>query len=862
MAANLYNRKMFNQQQRSPNTHLPVFNPRDQSYLTALKDWIYNESDPHIAAKNEEAAWNVHGPDWVPETKFPPRVESAIRSGLEFGASAYNGMGRTYDSAVDMGQAGAMGVADLATRGMEEGSQALAHGYDVAKSAVGNTVQAGLDSDLNSQENAADVINAGILGLGEYGVNTVEGTSQWLAERVNEAKDMYEYGEEMHQLGSDIISNKITQSDDYMVKREAARKSLAGSGNTRPTSDELHAEIARLEAGGAPLPENINLSNGGSQNTTGDGPVPGDPDMLNGDEFTDIPVDSSGGIPLLMDTKLKPGDLNMNASKFDMETNRKPTNAEYWRERGIELADENTKPYDGWDYIRDMSAGLLASDDESFFKSLGQASLLSNKNRAAAELRESTQSDVLAVKRWENEEKIKAAKLQQESVIEAARLRAGGPPDLKLVPGTSSSTTTGGVTVTRQLIAENSSIYGIPPENLESLGNGRYNFVSSTNDRDHADAMKFTQLQPLKQAITDKVDKPDTMRLLVDAGMQPLMSRPGFMEGRLGNREDTKELIGKLHKASFEGADKLAKLLEDGDGEDAATLARSLLDTGQLTRDMQKALNNVLLSSNDRGKINQMIGERARAQATAGWEENLPRTTADYMPEARDYVLENINWGIPEGNPARYNFDITKGFLDETNEYMGDIFGKDSGKTWLNADWLDVAEFTPNHALKSQWGNNNPMSKNDETPLWNKDQWELLVEEDPYTALRATNMVASIASKLTQGPNRKSKADAMEDVMATFIDANLLRGGDDAPGWDNIPPKFFELREWKQEPPTFSVGGVVHNTQQLREKKILWNGKNGHWFGFTEDGTYFTLTPKEARERKGWIIEDSISLKL
>ena len=410
-----------------------------------------------------------------------------------------------------------------------------------------------------------------------------------------------------------------------------------------------------------------------------------------------------------------------------LAANKKPdeTFEEFAKRIGVNLSD---KPYDNWDYIRDMSAGLLASKEDSFLGALGDASLLSNAARSKAEDRDDTKRTSVALTKFKYDEDTKTAAQKADAIVEAARLKAEADGNKDKLASKSHTSTVNGLKVTKTEVIsgfEDSPFVTTLPDNTRI-------YTVTENDVDALESKVWERGDDLIKRVDKGVQSERMDKLIQDAAtnktFQGVYLSKAIESGKLT------EFQNVMHANNIEGAAKLSEWTahpDEGDNaEKGAQLASMLEAGGRIGRDLytnfQAGLYNDLNNSQQE-KMKWHIADRARDMANAAHRMNPDENYSadEFITPAMDWVMDHMKWDDPDN---LFTFDSTSAQLEAMQLAHGDKLGKDFGNFVFSSD-MEAAEISKYDARHDDTFYQTPAHEAGENALWNMDQFELAKPE-------------------------------------------------------------------------------------------------------------------------------------
>jgi len=510
-----------------------------------------------------------------------------------------------------------------------------------------------------------------------------------------------------------------------------------------------------------------------------------------------------------------------------LESNKDPeeTLQEFAKRIGINLKD---KPYDNWDYIRDMSAGLLASKEDTFFGALGDAALLSNQQRDKAETGEDSKRSQLAVAKWKSDEDWKQLEVKNKALIDAATIKAGGENPLKLGPSLRTVDDGNGNKIEYKIIEKGKK--GLDPKRIVEI-DGINTLAVTSVDKGVLQERKFTHMTAFNKEAEDWVDSDR-----LDHQISYVGENTAWNENMLAKWKSTdsyKKTIVKLNDSKEDGAEKLANALEDGNAQEAFQYASALTQIGGVGKSLADAYYTGLLSQLSPGERNQIkttILSETRKRMEEKYDPANPKSYVawDFIQPATSYVLKNMKWD--ETGTLKFDLGSTQSELNNFRSGLDAITGEDRNKEWWTWGWLNQQEFVDGDPRK-ELGWEAPFNRPDESSIFNKNQWELLPEDQKQDV---ENIGSNIISTLKKDFNVSEK-QGINDILASITDSNSIGGGEDIWLWKNQQSKLRKPKQWYVEPIAYDKNNKRRSVDELRKKGIMWNGFKGEWFTFQKD---------------------------
>jgi hypothetical protein len=493
--------------------------------------------------------------------------------------------------------------------------------------------------------------------------------------------------------------------------------------------------------------------------------------------------------------------------------------------------DPKGQAYDPWDYIGDMSAALLASNNPRFLGALGEAALLSNKNRAAMEAAQNELREKLATAKYSSDQAWKQKAFDAEvDMYEAdmdiyGDLLEGKEVDWKTdAAGSFTEIGADDVETIWEPVKEGASyvLRNFPSAMVRQVGNVIY-LRKLKDDQAAAIDRNWEAYQTGSNKLSTMFDATDKMKANIDSWLMQTTAGGEFVIS-LKNIEGYDKIVEALRNGSEEAGIKLGELLEEGD-PDAAEVARALAQLPQVFQQFKKlAISGP--ASNLENSAYSAITQRAN--------------------EIADDELTKLTIGIPKGQRPRYNLGelrtkATKQAVDEINwdeeNFQFKFRGRGATSAQIEAaqsasedmrgiGWFNFAE-APAGYNKGYAPFHNP----DERALLNLDQPELAkpeIRDEVYIDMaNLHDLMVREGYDATQ---------ARWDINLSYDDSNLIYGGEDKPGWWKDSEATYKKPDtWYMEPKFYTLNGVQKPTSELRDKGIFWNGFKGEHYVFRNE---------------------------
>ena len=505
-----------------------------------------------------------------------------------------------------------------------------------------------------------------------------------------------------------------------------------------------------------------------------------------------------------------------------LESNKDPeeTLQEFAKRIGINLKD---KPYDNWDYIRDMSAGLLASKEDTFFGALGDAALLSNQQRDKAETGEDSKRSQLAVAKWKSDEDWKQLEVKNKALIDAATIKAGDENPLKLGPSLRTVDDGNGNKIEYKIIEKGKK--GLDPKRIVEI-DGINTLAVTSVDEGVLQERKFTHMTAFNKEAEDWVDSDR-----LDHQISYVGENTAWNENMLAKWKSTdsyKKTIVKLNDSKEDGAKKLAEALENGNAQEAFQYASALAQIPGVGKSLASAYYTGLLSQLSPGEQNQIkttILSETRKRMEEKYDPANPKSYVawDFIQPATSYVLKNMKWD--ETGTLKFDLGSTQSELNNFRDAINESTGTGIWNTITGGQM-----FSKNHPMNAL-GWETPWHSPDQNSIFSKSQWSLLSQDQKNDVHGMGSNITSILKK----DFNLTEAQANDDVITSLIDSNSVGGGEDSIGWKNQQSKLRKPKQWYVEPTAYDGAGKRRSVEELRKNGILWNGFKGEWFTFQKD---------------------------
>lgn len=551
------------------------------------------------------------------------------------------------------------------------------------------------------------------------------------------------------------------------------------------------------------------------------------------------------------------------------------------------------KPYSNWDYIRDMSAGLLASDNPSFLGALGEASLSSNANRskvvsendalnaklkvASANSKEAwAKLDFTEKNRWDAAQasaqsnfntaqaRVEAAKLIADAKLlaasttennkrkaasllaSAAALNVGGKVKYNDMRQTVTDMVNG-VEVTTVLKGVDYGIENIPPTFLRVI-DGKYFAAETSVNNAAASNRVYTKTATLHRDVQESIGKSTNLYNYAQAQAEGVSSNGQ----RLHVLKDTPEYLEFNKKLRTSGT-KLMDLYTaainstDPDGNDIRNFSAALASQPQLEAQYKNLLASgpmAEMSEKDftNGGMLDAINSRANSLVETAMKDypNRHYNPQDFIRQATNDVLANADFTLT--GPDRFLSTGSRSTNTDVRDLANEMYGGDEENFFFTFAATNMQNYPPSHPKAGRAIINSIGNRPDENSFINKTQWELLGKSGRNEVNREIGLVTDEIVRETNFTKKR----VIEDLYNSTIEANSIYGGEDVIGWNNIESKFYHPEFVYIEPKVYKdANGVEQPTSNLRSKNHAWNAFKGEWFTYDADENYVARRPKQ-----------------
>ncbi len=551
------------------------------------------------------------------------------------------------------------------------------------------------------------------------------------------------------------------------------------------------------------------------------------------------------------------------------------------------------KPYSNWDYIRDMSAGLLASDNPSFLGALGEASLSSNANRskvvsendalnaklkvASANSKEAwAKLDFTEKNRWDAAQasaqsnfntaqaRVEAAKLIADAKVLAASTKKGDEIEAARLLADAAALKVGskvkyndmkqtviemvnGAEVTTVLRGVESGIENIPPQFLRRI-DGKYYAVETSVNNAGASNRIYTKAATLHRDVQESIGKSTNLYNYAQGQAEGLSSNGQ----RLHVLKDTPEYLEfnkKLRKSGTKLMDLYTAAINstDPDGNDIRNFSAALASQPQLEAQYKNLLASgpmAEMSEKDftNGGMLDAINSRANSLVETAMKDHPYRhyNPQDFIRQATNDVLANADFTLT--GPDRFLSTGSRSTLGDVEDLANEMYGGDEENFFFTFAATNMQNYPPSHPKAGRAIINSIGNRPDENSFINKTQWELLGKSGRNEVNREIGLVTDEIVRETNFTKKR----VIEDLYNSTIEANSIYGGEDVIGWNNIESKFYHPEFVYIEPKVYKdANGVEQPTSNLRSKNHAWNAFKGEWFTYDADENYLARRPKQ-----------------
>jgi hypothetical protein len=502
------------------------------------------------------------------------------------------------------------------------------------------------------------------------------------------------------------------------------------------------------------------------------------------------------------------------------------------------------KPYSNWDYIRDMSAGLLASKNPSFLGGLGEASLDSNANRSKAVSDNNALDAKIKIASLDSKDawtKIKYKQAVDLELTKAAAVAKGAPEFKKGTVIKTEVRTTNGVEdtwITRTFINP-SDRNSIPIGQQRQLENGTWVWDEIKSNNSKVEARRHTKGEDLQSNINTYMGKPESL----DAHVNSVGRLYDYKDMPILGLKDSDAYntwIGKIMEWDSDIANQIQSSIDDGDGQATQSFINSKLQLSGLASSGRRLLESgplSELSGDERKAMTPVISKLSKQMARQAWSQDPggDYSAAQFVDKALRYMIPRIKWDL--SGDEKFEMGLSeKQIVDET-ETFDDYTGQGAFNMQRGTDNYYFADnyWQPTFQIAG------------ESQVFNKTQWDLLGRKGQSEVKLDSGR---IKDRLTRNFHIPA-AQAEEDVMHSFIESRSIWGGKDEWGSENSAPSYQPPDNWKVEPQYFDNIGDPYDVEDLRANKILWNGfGKGQWIFYEPDAKGVPrrkiITPRDA----------------
>lgn len=481
------------------------------------------------------------------------------------------------------------------------------------------------------------------------------------------------------------------------------------------------------------------------------------------------------------------------------------------------------REYSNWDYIRDLSAQLLASDSPRFLQALGQGQQVTAAKRdkiegANHDLKAKIKMKTLEARELANRERYKQ---EAKAKIEKYKNMYG---DLKLgqKPIYSSVYNKDNQEVSVKLwpVDKGDPRISRDPDSIV-VKDGKYFVIERATDNVKFENKVYTHLKDYKSDLMAKVDKPELIQSVVNDILMDEEKDGEFLLS-LQQMPGWDKLRGKFIEANEEAAVKMVNAIESGNAEEAAKWLETLQGMPQLMKAMKEFTYAGLasdMSDPDYKRIADLAGERAIKAAGIQFRDALNKNTTwnsnanmDFKNAVRS-VIRGIEWDA-KNSSLKYDLDNTKGERNKAASEIDTIAGTDTADDLFVVELFNQKEYPKSHTL----GKAGLKPKFNYDELSQNEQGEM---QKDFLKIQKNMVKRGIPAK-----------QASNSIMSSFIESNVIQG--DAPFWswwgsdsDNV--KYTAPDTWHIEP------GSPEKRDEARANGWDWDGFQGHWFYYATD---------------------------
>ena len=503
---------------------------------------------------------------------------------------------------------------------------------------------------------------------------------------------------------------------------------------------------------------------------------------------------------------------------------------QFAKDLGVDLGD----PYDAWAYIRDMSAGLLASDSNTFLGALGDAALLSNKNRQTMEAAQKELKAKLVMAKWKNDEDW--AKLHYKTAAELATAKNKRGSAFKKLPGGSYS----------DIGLNGEKISWTPiemtPEGVnaaQAMPTGTWEWKGDQLYVQDVDRKTYDKLLAERTRIEEgynwggqKLDKTENVKAMIDnqlfkttAGGEYLLS--------IRNNPEVQELIADLMGQYGKGMEEFGEYYLNSAEPEGAEVARMLTQVPQIIQGLRSVMTKGPLSNMHDADYKE-IADRIQTLYNRGVEEAAVKgslLTPIKYNEIFKTALKNTVRDIKvyqKDRGFKFAWGVSESDLKEAAEASEDIRG---------IGWFNLKDTPPNYNKQIEM-----FQRSDERPLINKDQIELLPKEQVPEVYGDMGKIRE--EMLRHGFDRDR---AKWDINLSYDTSGLIFGGEDRFNLfskKDLDSRYVKPPQFYLEPLTFSKNGQEYPTSKLRDQDIHFNIFTGKYYRYDENGYRKDIIPE------------------
>jgi hypothetical protein len=507
---------------------------------------------------------------------------------------------------------------------------------------------------------------------------------------------------------------------------------------------------------------------------------------------------------------------------------------DFAKDLGVDLKD----PYDTWAYIRDMSAGLLASDDSTYLGALGDAALLSNKNRRIANAAHKELKAKLALAQWKNQEDWAKLKYKTAAAFQTALAKNAGGAGFKKQPaGAYSDIGLNGEKIQWSPIEMTpegvNAVQTMPNTMWQYHGNQLYVKDLDQKTYDQLIANRDRIEKAYDGVVTRWFGKPETMRAEID---NQFFQTTAGGEYLLSVRDDPamQKIVSNLMEQHVEGIEEFADTYLGEAKPDGAEVARMLVQFPQiiqgLTRSMTEGPASNLPEADYKEISNRIEQLTKQGLGDAAIDNQFkPIDNSLVFQNALKNAVQDIKWDAPN-RKFKYAWGVSLTDLEEIQDASEDVRG---------IGWFNLAEAPETYQKQVDM-----FYRSDEMPPFNRDQIENLPPEqrdDVYI-----DMAKIQRHMLRHGLDR----DRIKwDINLSYDDSGLVFGGEDRFNLfgiqKDVDARYEQPSNMYLEPLYFTKNGNQYSTEVLRDQGIFFNVFKGSYFEYDENGNRHDIFPEQ-----------------